>query len=183
MKRWLLLTGAAFPAILAGLGLGVKPHGLWIPYWPLSQRTIYDCSTSSWPGLKNPTPEELAAFNRAIACQNPPPPGFTLDGPPQHVVARTTGVVNWLGRHQVQVKVTNGGRALASAKLYLAYELVSEATLDNGAIVDRAEGSEVTLDLFLPWIPHFTLALITEGRDGKLEESSLSIGRSSLNPK
>jgi len=106
-----------------------------------------------------------------------------MDGHARHVVARATGVVDWLGRHEVQVKVTSGVGELASAKLYLGYELVSQATLDGGGIVDRADGSEGTLGFFLPWIPHFTLTLITEDRDGRMEEESLSIGRSSLNPR
>ena len=183
MKRWLLLTGAAFPATIAGLGLGVRPHGLWIPYWPFPARTIYDCSTSTWSGPKNQTMEELRALNHATTCKDPPPPGFTMEGHPRHVVARTTGVVDWLGRHEVQVKVTGSVGELASAKLYLGYELVSQATLDDGGIVDRADGSEATLDFFLPWIPHFTLTLITEDRDGEMEEEWLSIGSSSLNPR
>ena len=183
MNRWLLATGAVLPATMAGLGLGFKPHGLWIPYWPLPPRTIYDCSSSAFSGPRNPTTEELEAFNRAVTCHDPVPAGFTLSGHARRVLARTTGSVDWLGRHEIQVSVTDGSGRLASARLYLGNELVSEASLEDGRIVDHGDEDEGTLDFFLPWLPHFTVTLITNDQDGQLEEESLTIGSLALESK
>jgi hypothetical protein len=81
-----------------------------------------------------------------------------------------------MGRHEIQLRVTDGVGKLAAAKLYLDDDLVGDATLDNGRIVDRGDESEATLEFFLPWIPKFTVTLITNYRDGNMEESSYSIG-------
>lgn len=157
---------------------GFKFNRLWIPFWPCSERTVHDSSSSVCALPENPTLDDLEVLNRALACHDPLPPGFPTPSHERRTLARTTGAVDWMGRHEIELHVTDGLGRLAAAKLYLNDELVGEATLDNGGIVDRGDASEATLTFFLPWIPRFTVTLITDDRDGKMEESSFSIGRS-----
>jgi hypothetical protein len=175
-----LRTGVQTEDSLTFEVLGFKFNRLWIPFWPCSPRTVHESSWSTCALPENSTLDDLEVFNRAMVCHEPLPPGFPTPGHERRELARTTGAVDWMGRHEIQLRVTDGVGKLASAKLYLDYEIVSEATLDDGRIVDRGDESEATLDLFLPWIPQFTVTLITDDRDGRTEESSLSLGRSSL---
>jgi hypothetical protein len=157
---------------------GFKFNRLWIPYWPCSERTVHDSTSSACALPENSTLHDLEVLNRAMACHDPLPPGFPTPSHERRTLARTTGAVDWMGRHEIQLHVTDGVGRIAAAKLYLDDELVSEATSDNGGSVDRGDESEATLTFFLPWIPRFTVTLITDDRDGKMEESSFSIGRS-----
>jgi hypothetical protein len=157
--------------------LGFRLNRLWIPYWPCSPRTVHE--SSGWSAIslpENPRLEDLESLNHALACRDPLPPGFSTPSHEKRALARTTGAVDWFGRHEIQLRVTDGLGRLASAKLYLDDALVSEATVENGRIVDRGDESEAALEFFLPWIPHFTVTLITDDWDGKTEESSYSIG-------
>jgi hypothetical protein len=163
--------------------LGFRFNRLWIPFWPCSPRTVYGSTWSSRILPKDATREEIEAFNRAWVCHDPLPSGFVAAGPERRTQARTTGEVDWFGRHEIQLRVTAAARELASAKLYLDDELVGEASLDDGKIVQRGDESEATLEFFLPWIPQFTLTLITDDLDGRMEESTYSIGRSTMSPK
>jgi hypothetical protein len=163
--------------------LGFKFNRLWIPFWPCSPRTVYGSSWSSRTFSKDATREDIDAFNRAWVCHDPLPSGFVAAGPERREQARTTGAVDWFGRHEIQVRVTAAASELASAKLYLDDDLVGEASLDDGKIVQRGDEAEATLEFFLPWIPQFTLTLITDDLDGRIEESTYSIGRSATSPK
>ncbi len=156
--------------------LGFRFNRLWIPFWPCSPRTVHEVSLSavSWP--EHPTLDDLDTFSHALVCRDPLPPGFPTPGHEKRELARTTGAVDWMGRHEIRLRVTDGVGKLAAAKLYLDDDLVSEATLEDGRIVDRGEDSEATLEFFLPWVPSFTITLITNDRDGNMEESSFSIG-------
>lgn len=158
--------------------LGFKFNRLWIPFWPCSPRTVHESWWSSWALPKNWTLDDMSAFNRAMVCHDPLPPGFPTPDHEQRELARTTGAVDWIGRHEVQLRITDGVGKIAAAKLYIDDDLVSEATLENGRVVDRGDESQATLDFFLPWLPQFTVTLITDDRDGRMAESSFSIGRS-----
>jgi hypothetical protein len=158
--------------------LGFRFNRLWIPFWPCSPREVLKWSSCALP--KNLTLDDLEVFTRAMACHDPLPPGFPAPSHETSDFACTTGAVDWMGRHEIQLRHTNGVGRLASAKLYLDGDLVSEASLDDGTIVDRGDESEATLHFFLPWLPNFTVTLITDDPDGQMEESSFSIGHSSL---
>jgi hypothetical protein len=155
---------------------GFKLNRLWIPFWPCSQRTVHESSSSVCALPVNSTLEDLEVFNRAMVCGDPLPPGFPTPDHARRTLARTTGAVDWMGRHEIQLHVTDGLGRLAAAKLYLDDELVSEATLDNGGIVEHGDESDATLHFFLPWIPRFKVTLVTDDWEGKMEESSFWMG-------
>src|ERR1043165_4567162 len=76
---------------------GFKFNRLWIPYWPCSERTAYESASCALS--KNATLDDLEALNRAFACHDPLPPGFPTPSHERRTLARTTGAVDWMGRH------------------------------------------------------------------------------------
>jgi len=56
---------------------------------------------------------------------------------------------------------------------------MSQATRENGLIVETTGEARAVLRFFLPWLPPYTVKLVLHGADGKDEGSSFSVGRSS----
>jgi hypothetical protein len=174
-KTILAVASASLLAASPFLHLGKK--ALWIPFWPASKQTVYESSTCAWTGPECPSFEDLHALTDALVNEGPVPPGFTRSRHVAHEIARTTGAIDWLGRHEIQVTVREGAEELDSVRLYLDDDLMSEATRVNGTIVECADEAEATLSFFLPWLPPFTVKLVMQGSDGRDEESSITIGR------
>jgi hypothetical protein len=194
LKSRTILTLAAVPvlalATIPALALSVpglcgspfvrhRHEGALDPYWPCPPRTVYETSFCGFSGPECPETDALSAVNRAITRGDPLPPGFVLTRARQSETARTTGAVDWFGRHELALSVRTGMAELRAARLYLDDELVDEATWENGKLADLGDEAEASLRFFLPWIPCFRVKLVTENWDGRTEESSFSVGRSS----
>jgi len=99
--------------------------------------------------------------------------------PCEREIARTTGAVDWLDRHEIELTVKAGAERLRSAELFIDDRSMSEATRENGLIVETAGEARAVLRFFLPRLPPYTVKLVLHGADGKDEGSSFSVGRSS----
>jgi hypothetical protein len=176
MRTRTIISLAAVPALCTLPFLHLGTRALWIPYWPCPPRTVHETSSCSFAGPECPEIEDVSALNDALFRGDPPPPGFSITGHTKREIARTTGAVDWFGRHEIALSITDGMERLRSARLYLDDELVDEATWENGKLADRAVEAEASLRLFLPWIPYFKVRLVTEDWNGRTEESSFSIG-------
>ena len=175
MRNRLILSLAAVPALGALPFLHLGTRALWIPYWPCPPRTVYGTSMCCFSGPDCQETDDLSALSGALVRGEPPPPGFSV-GHIRRESASTTGVVDWFGWHELAVSVRDEMEKLRSARLYLDGELVDEASWENGKLADQGEDAEASLKFFLPWIQHFEVKLITEGWDGRTEESSVCIG-------
>ncbi len=174
MSKKALLFLAPVLSALPFLPFGTR--ALWIPYWPCPPKTVYAASWCCFSGLECVELEDLKALNRALARGDPLPPGYSASAHRSHEIARTTGSVDWFGRHEIALVVGDAMENLRSARLYLDDELVDEADWENGQMTDLSDEAQASFRFFLPWRPPFTVKLITENWDGREDESSLTIG-------
>jgi hypothetical protein len=170
-----LLCAAALPHI--------GTRALWIPYCPCLPQSVYDNAGFAFNGPECPTPEQIRALHEAAAHHGPMPQGFVITGSYSSTSAFTTGLIDWLGRHELELRVRDGVESLQSARLYIGDRIVGEATRENGGIVDDSVDAEAHLKFFLPWLPPYTVRLVKLRADGKESESSITIGRTKAGPK
>jgi hypothetical protein len=174
VKLVLALSVVATPLVVVPfVHLGTKV--IWIPFYPCGSRTIDEGSSCGFTGTQSPTDQEMAAMCDALVKGEPPPPGFVMSSF-EHEIARTTGVIDWFGRHEVEVTATAPADRLQSARLYLDDALVSEATHENGGVVESTGEAKAALRFFLPWLAPYTVRLVKVGADGRELESSRTVG-------
>jgi hypothetical protein len=180
----LTIAGVGAASLLGALSLASRgTRGLWIPYFPCTPQVVYETSSCGWSGPECPSDDQISALSGVLVHGDPFPPGFTMTYRVERETARTTGAVDWLGRHEIEVTVRASTDALASASLYLDDRLVSEANDENGCVFRYGDDAEAVLSFFVPWVPPYTVELVTRASDGKESKSSIAVGRSSRSRK
>jgi hypothetical protein len=175
-KALLAVTVVAAPlVVLPFLHLGIK--AIWIPFYPCGSRTIHESSSYEFKKPQSATSEETAAFGIALGNGDRLPSGFEVSHH-EHELARTTGVVDWFGRHEVEVTVTAPEDDLRSTRLYIDDDLVSEATPENGDLTHSSGEAKAVMRFFLPWLAPYTVRLVRVDGQGHELDSSVTIGRS-----
>jgi hypothetical protein len=181
VKLVLALSIVAVPLVVVPF-LHLGTTAVFIPFYPCGSRTVDQWGSYSYTAPPSATPEDVGAFHLVMHIGAPIPSGFVVSHREQEI-SHTTGVVDWFGRHEVEVNVTASADELQSARLYLDDDLVDEATHENGGVVESSGEAKAVLRFFLPWLPPYTVRLVKVGADGKELESSRTVGRARPSPK